>query len=81
MSDRMRPIPFDKLINWVLTEEKTNSVFGVRKMFQQKDIGGQQINLLMLELQLVLMIGKMKMLGLMLECLQVVSVMVAGASE
>jgi len=37
MSDRMRPIPFDKLINWILTEEKTNSVFGVRKMFQQKD--------------------------------------------
>jgi putative selenate reductase len=38
MSDRMRPIPFERLVSWILTERKTeSSVFGVRKTFQKKD--------------------------------------------
>ncbi len=38
MSDRMRPISFDKLINWVLTEAKEQScVFGVRGAFHKTD--------------------------------------------
>jgi len=37
MSDRMRPIPFEKLLNWALTEHKTqSSVFGVRGAFQKQ---------------------------------------------
>jgi putative selenate reductase len=32
MSDKMRPIPFDRLMEWILAEyEQHNSVFGVRK--------------------------------------------------
>ena len=32
MSDIMRPIPFGQLMNWVLTEQKTQgTVFGVSK--------------------------------------------------
>lgn len=38
MSDRMRPISFERLVNWVLTERKTEgSVFGVRRTFQKRD--------------------------------------------
>ena len=37
MSDIMRPIQFDKLMNWVLEEYKTQkSVFGVSKLFAHK---------------------------------------------
>ena len=33
MSDIMRPIPFGQLMNWVLTEQKTQgTVFGVSKL-------------------------------------------------
>ena len=32
MSDIMRPIPFSKLMNWVMTEhDESGSIFGVRK--------------------------------------------------
>ena len=35
MSDIMRPIPFDKLMNWVFTEySERNSVFGVSKFYR-----------------------------------------------
>ena len=38
MSDRMRPIPFDKLVNWVLEEHKTDgAVFGIRRPFIKKN--------------------------------------------
>jgi len=36
MSDRMTPIPFEQLMNWILTEkEKNNTVFGVHKNFHK----------------------------------------------
>ncbi|MCI8833962.1 MAG: putative selenate reductase subunit YgfK [Ruminococcus sp.] len=35
MGDRMTPIPFGRLMNWVLTEKsRKNTVFGVRKMYR-----------------------------------------------
>ena len=35
MGDRMTPIPFGNLMNWVLTEQKNRkTVFGVRKTYQ-----------------------------------------------
>ena len=34
MSDRMTPIPFRELVEWVLTEYKTGSVFGVKRPYQ-----------------------------------------------
>lgn len=38
MGDRMRPISFDKLIEWILEEkENYNTIFGVRTLFQKKD--------------------------------------------
>lgn len=33
MSDRMTPIPFGEIMNWVLMEQKQGSVFGVRRPF------------------------------------------------
>lgn len=36
MSDRMTPIPFSELMNWVLEEQKQGSVFGVRRAFVPK---------------------------------------------
>lgn len=33
MSDRMTPIPFAELMNWILEEQKCGSVFGVRRAF------------------------------------------------
>ena len=33
MSDRMTPIPFPALMDWILTERKAGSVFGVRRRF------------------------------------------------
>ena len=33
MSDRMTPIPFSDLMNWILEEHKSGSVFGVRRPF------------------------------------------------
>ena len=33
MSDRMTPIPFRELMEWVLTEYKTGSVFGVKRPY------------------------------------------------
>jgi putative selenate reductase len=33
MSDRMTPIPFGKLMNWILEEQKTGAVFGVKRLF------------------------------------------------
>ena len=49
MSDIMRPIPFGQLMNWVLTEQKTQgTVFGVSKLTRYTDgqarpIFGEQI--------------------------------------
>ncbi|GAA4295763.1 putative selenate reductase subunit YgfK [Anaerocolumna aminovalerica] len=38
MSDRMTPIPFDRLMNWILEEKKNrNTVFGVRKAYVAKE--------------------------------------------
>ena len=38
MSDIMRPIPFGQLMNWVLTEQKTQgTVFGVSKLTRYTD--------------------------------------------
>ncbi len=34
MSDRMTPIPFGNLMNWILEENKKGSVFGIRRAFQ-----------------------------------------------
>ena len=34
MSDRMTPIPFRELMEWVLSEYKTGSVFGVKRPYQ-----------------------------------------------
>lgn len=33
MSDRMTPIPFGKLMNWILEEQKKGTVFGVHRPF------------------------------------------------
>ncbi|MEN6594931.1 MAG: putative selenate reductase subunit YgfK [Clostridiaceae bacterium] len=33
MSDRMTPIPFQDLMNWILEERKQGSVFGIRRPF------------------------------------------------
>ena len=33
MSDRMTPIPFGNLMNWILEERKKGTVFGIRKPF------------------------------------------------
>ena len=33
MSDRMTPIPFGELMNWILEERKQGSVFGIRRPF------------------------------------------------
>ena len=33
MSDRMTPIPFGNLMNWILEEKKKGTVFGIRKPF------------------------------------------------
>lgn len=38
MSDRMTPIPFERLMNWILEEKKTkNTVFGIRKAYVAKE--------------------------------------------
>ena len=38
MSDIMRPIPFAQLMDWVLTEHKTQgSIFGVRKLVRHEN--------------------------------------------
>ena len=38
MSDRMTPIPFEQLMNWILTEkEQYNTVFGVHKNFHKEN--------------------------------------------
>ena len=34
MSDVMTPIPFGNLMEWVLKEQQSGSVFGVRKAFR-----------------------------------------------
>ena len=34
MSDRMTPIPFGNLMNWILEERKKGTVFGIRKPFR-----------------------------------------------
>ncbi|MDO4294793.1 MAG: putative selenate reductase subunit YgfK [bacterium] len=34
MSDRMTPIPFGNLMNWILEEQKTGSVFGVKRPYR-----------------------------------------------
>lgn len=36
MSDRMTPIPFAELMNWVLCEQKQGSIFGARRGFVPK---------------------------------------------
>ena len=33
MSDIMTPIPFGKLMNWILEEHKKGSIFGIKKPF------------------------------------------------
>ena len=33
MSDRMTPIPFGNLMNWILKEHKKGAIFGVRRPF------------------------------------------------
>ena len=40
MSDRMRPIPFERLLNWIITEYRTSkTVFGVRKQYRHTASG------------------------------------------
>ena len=34
MSDRMTPIPFRELMEWVLSEYRTGSVFGIKRPFR-----------------------------------------------
>ena len=37
MGDRMRPIPFGKLMDWIITEYQTQgSIFGVAKLFRHQ---------------------------------------------
>ena len=37
MSEILRPIPFDKLLNWILSEYKnSSSVFGIRKFYKNR---------------------------------------------
>lgn len=46
MSDRMKPIPFNALINWIMTEyKKNNSIFGIRKAKFYKNQTGTYITL------------------------------------
>ena len=33
MSDIMTPIPFGKLMNWILEENKKGAVFGIKRPF------------------------------------------------
>ena len=33
MSDRMTPMPFGKLMEWILAEHERGSIFGIRKLF------------------------------------------------
>lgn len=38
MSDRMTPIPFGELMNWIMTEKKNSGrVFGIRTPYEKKD--------------------------------------------
>ena len=34
MSDRMTPIPFGELMNWLLTEHETGTVFGLHAPYR-----------------------------------------------
>ena len=48
MGDRMTPIPFGNLMNWILEEKKNGTVFGVRRFFKTDparhlDIFGEKI--------------------------------------
>ncbi len=43
MSDRMTPIPFRELMEWVLKEYKTGSVFGVKRPY--RPIPGKQLSI------------------------------------
>ncbi len=43
MSDRMTPIPFRELMEWVLSEYKTGSVFGVRRPY--KPVPGKMLSI------------------------------------
>ncbi len=36
MSDKMTPIGFGKLMNWILAEEKKGSIFGIKRPFKAK---------------------------------------------
>lgn len=37
MSDKMYPIPFGEMINWILSEyKKEKSIFGVHKLYKKK---------------------------------------------
>ena len=42
MSDRMIPIPFPQLMNWILTEQKQGAVFGVRRPYKAQP--GKMLN-------------------------------------
>ena len=33
MSDIMTPIPFGKMMNWILEEHKKGAIFGIRRPF------------------------------------------------
>lgn len=37
MTDQMTPIPFDQLMRWILTEQKSGSVFGIRRSFRPQE--------------------------------------------
>lgn len=37
MTDQMTPIPFDQLMRWVLEEQKSGSVFGIRRPFRPQE--------------------------------------------
>ena len=38
MSDKMYPIPFGEMINWILSEyKKEKSIFGVHKLYKKND--------------------------------------------
>ena len=43
MSDRMHPIPFEALLDWILGEYRTQgSIFGVKKFWHAPEDAGQQ---------------------------------------
>ena len=38
MSDIMTPIPFGKMMNWILEEHKKGAIFGIRRPFVARNM-------------------------------------------